>query len=153
MIQSQHSFSTERYYFPDMKKYLLSLNLFAGVALGFVPFVLFPVCEMLKPDGTPMGCYYSGIFITCMGGFIALLTLGVFFTKKFITLYAVSSIVAACLCWLVPNRVIAVGMCGLCGNPEHACRSVTMPAVSVIAVIIVVSCAALLVMNLITGRN
>ena len=136
-----------------MKKSLLLLNLAASVLLMLVPFVLFPVCEMPKPDGTPMGCYYSGIFLTCVGVIITLLTLAVLFAKKFTALYSISSIIAACLCWLVPNKIIVVGLCGLCGNPEHACRSETMPAVSVIAAIIVVSSTALLVMRLITGRN
>ena len=145
--------TNRKVFFPNMKKSLLSLNLVASVALALTPFVLFPICEMLTTDGTHMGCYYSGIFITCMGSLIAFLTLAVFLTRKFIALYAVSSIIAACLCWLVPNKVIVLWMCGLCGNPEHACRASTMPAVSVIAAIIVVLCTALLVINLVTGRN
>ena len=132
-----------------MKKYLLCLNLAAGIALALVPFVLFPVCGTLKPDGTPMGCHYSGIFITCAGVFVALLIL----INKFTALYSVCSIVAAGLCWLVPNKIIVVGMCGLCANPEHACRSATMPTVIVIAAVIIVSSTALLVMRLVTGRS
>ena len=132
-----------------MKKYLLCLNLAAGIALALVPFVLFPVCGTLKPDGTPMGCHYSGIFITCAGILVAILIL----INKFTILYAVCSIVAAGLCLLVPNRAIVVGMCGLCANPEHACRSATMPTVIVIAAVIIVSSTALLVMRLVTGRN
>ena len=135
--------------FPNMKKSVLLLNLAAGIALALVPFVLFPVCGALKPDGTPMGCHYSGIFITCAGVFVALLLL----INKFTALYSVCSIVAASLCWLVPNKVIVVGLCGLCANPEHACRAATMPVVSIVAAVIVIASTALLVMRLVTGRS
>ena len=136
-----------------MRKILLYVNLIAGAVLALSSFVLFPVCEMLKPDGTPMGCYYSGIFITAVGVVIALLTLAVILSRKFMRLYSLCAIIAVSFCLLVPHKIVTLNPCGLCGNPEHACRAVTMPAVSVIVAIIIVCSTALLVFSLVTGRN
>ena len=49
----------------------MMINAALGAHLTLMPFVLFPVCAELKPDGTPMKCWYSGIFITVMGVLIA----------------------------------------------------------------------------------
>ena len=137
----------------NMRKVLLHVNMLSGIVLGLSPFVLFQVCDTLKPDGTPMGCHYSGVFITCMGVLVALLSIAVLLSRKFIASYAVCSAAAASLCWLVPNRIVVVSPCGLCGNPDHACRAVTMPAVGIIAAILIVSSTALLIMGLVTGRS
>ena len=49
------------------QKFLLWLNAALGAVLALTPFVLFPVCTEPRPDGTPMKCWYSGVFITIMG--------------------------------------------------------------------------------------
>ena len=93
-----------------------------SLALVLTPFVIFPVCENLKPDGSHMGCWYSGIFITSMGilififAFLALM-------KKFPVIFSILSGAAAVICWLVPNRIFEIPPCSLCGDFSHACRA------------------------------
>ena len=128
-----------------MRKFILP----AGIILALVPFVIFPVCNSLRPDGSHMGCWYSGIFITVMGAFIVLLSL----PKKFPALRLVISALCALLCWLVPNKIIAVSPFGLCANPEHACRASTMPAVGVLVIVIIAVCVLGLVYDFVMGKK
>lgn len=130
--------------------FLLWLNTVLGVVLALTPFVLFPVCAELKPDGTPMKCWYSGIFITIMGiaavAFALLSILG-----KLPVVFTILSAAAALMCWLVPNGIIGLTgenwACGLCADPSHACRAVTLPALGTLVVaIVIVSVAALIFM-------
>ncbi len=117
------------------QKLLLWLNAGLGAVLALTPFILFPVCAELRPDGTPMKCWYSGIFITVMGvltvGFSLMALWG-----KLPAVFALLSAAAALMCWLVPNGIVTIAgetwACGLCADPNHACRAVTSPALAVI---------------------
>ena len=139
-----------------IQKFLSAVSFISGAILALTPLLLFPVCENLKQDGTHMGCFYSGIFITAMGVLILIFSLLCFF-KKFPAAMNFLSSVSAVMCWLVPNRVINISgkgwTCGLCGSLEHACRASTMPAVGVLIAVIVLVNFAGLIFNFINGNK
>lgn len=120
----------------------------AGILLALVPFVLFPVCDFLRPDGSHMACYFSGIFITIMGVLIAFLSL----PKKFPAARLILVMLCALSCWLVPNKIISVPPFGLCANPEHLCRASTMPVVGVLVIVIVAVCVACIILDFVRGK-
>ncbi|MBR1486086.1 MAG: DUF4418 family protein [Synergistaceae bacterium] len=139
-----------------IQKILSALSFISGAILAMASFILFPVCENLKQDGTRMGCFYSGIFITAMGILILIFSLLCFF-KKFPAAMNFLSSVSAVMSWLVPNRIINLSgenwFCGLCGSLEHACRASTMPAVGVLIAVIVLVNFAGLIFNFINGNK
>ena len=124
-----------------MKKYILISDLILGLLIVCTPFVLFPVCSNMKPDGTRMGCFYSGIFITVMGILIVVFSL-LSLRKKFSVFSVIASACAGLMCWLVPYRIVNLEgngwVCGLCLVEEHACRADTMPAVLVLISVLVI---------------
>ena len=128
-------------------KILRSANVVLGALLALSPFVLFPVCSALRPDGTHMACWYSGLLITAMGAVIVLLSL----MKKAPAVRAVMSCGCALACWFVPNRIIALSPFGLCADPEHACRASMMPAVGVLVIMIAAVCVAGLAADFVRG--
>ena len=133
-------------------KYPLIVNVLLGLAIALTPLVVFPVCSQLKSDGSPMGCYYSGILITILGIIIVLSSLTAILSSRFVMSSLSVSAISALLCWLIPNRIIPVSGISLCGNLEHACRAITMPKVGIfVALVIVVSFAGAIV-NFVTHR-
>lgn len=132
-----------------MKKLFGAVNFLSGLFLSLTPFVLFPVCDTTEKV---MGCYYSGIFITCAGIFIALISLLSLFFSVFTKNFSLVIISAAALsCWLVPNKIIELGPCGLCANPAHPCQASTMPAVEIIIALIFTVCIAGIIFNFVKG--
>ncbi|MCR5347674.1 MAG: DUF4418 family protein [Fretibacterium sp.] len=138
------------------QKFLLGLNAVLGAALALTPFVLFPVCADPKPDGTPMFCWYSGIFITAMGVVVLILSL-LSLRGKLTAFFAVLSAAAALMSWLVPNRTVSIAgtgwACGLCADPTHACRAVTLPALGVLVTAVILVSIAVLLWNFVKGRR
>ena len=120
----------------------------SALALALTPFVLFPVCDSLRPDGTHMACWYSGMLITFAGASILLLSL----PKKLPALRLSLIVLLAVLCWFVPQRIINFPPFGLCAAPEHACRASTMPAVGLIVIMIVAVSVSGLVMSFVKGE-
>ena len=118
-------------------KYYLGLNAFTGLLTALTPFLLFPVCSQVKPDGSHMACYYSGVIIMLLGIVIVLSSLASLLSSRFIMTSLSVSAICALLCWLIPNGSIPVSGAGLCGNMEHACRAVTMPKAGIFAALIV----------------
>ncbi len=121
-----------------------------GALLVLAPSSFAPVCETAV-NGARMSCWYSGAFVAGAGAFILFLALGSLprHLGKLRTLAAFAVIAAASACMLVPTGVIPVAgdgwACGLCGDPAHACRAVTMPFVRwVCALIIALNCLSLL---------
>lgn len=129
------------------QKHFSMLNAFLGLVLALTPFVLFPVCGTPAPDGGPMKCHYSGIFIVAAGLLVvalSLLSLTVVRKRGVFACACILSAGAALLAYTVPERIVSLGdkavwgwECGLCGDIHHACRAVTMPAVSVLVLGIV----------------
>ena len=137
-----------------MKKIFFILNALLGVVLALTPFVLFPVCGPM-PDGKYMMCHYSGIFIAGMGALIVVLSLLALRgsrKRRGMFLSGVLSIAAALLCYLVPMRILVIGdkatmgwECGLCKAADMACRTATMPAVTVlVSALVLVNVVALI---------
>lgn len=138
------------------QKILLWLNAALGAALALTPFILFPVCAEPGPDGTPMKCWYSGIFITVMGVLIAGFAL-MSLRGKLPIVFTVLSAAAALMCWLVPNGIVTLAgegrACGLCADPGHACRAVTLPALGVLVPGVVLVSVFVLILNFVQGRR
>ncbi|PIE53859.1 MAG: hypothetical protein CSA35_09110 [Dethiosulfovibrio peptidovorans] len=139
----------------NRKNFFVLLNVVLGVVLALLPFVLFPVCTKMAPDGNPMKCYYTGIFTVIMGCLVVAIALLVFMAQKKGWLRSWSYIltaVIALVCYMVPHRIIPIGNksvngweCGLCANAHHSCFAVTMPALTkLIIVIVLVNIAALI---------
>ena len=139
-----------------VQKFLLWLNAVLGAALALTPFVLFPVCAELKPDGTPMKCWYSGVFITIMGALIVAFAL-MSLRGKLPIVFTVLSAAAALMSWLVPNGIVTLAgegwACGLCADSAHACRAVTLPALGVLVAVVPLVSAAVLTLNFVQGRR
>ena len=129
-------------------KYTLLINTFLGIILALTPFILFPVCSQTKPDGAFMGCHYSGVLITIMGVIIALMSIAAIFTRIYVMSFIIS-VIAAVSCRLIPDRISGVS---LCGNPEHACRAVTMPKVDILIFLIVIISVAGLIINFVKSK-
>lgn len=111
-----------------------------GLLLALTPKFLFPVCY----DGSYMDCWGAGLFVMLMG-------LVIEFLNWYINLGVpplacnILSLVPALMAILVPYRIIALDSFMLCDDASHACRTSTMPAVIVIASLIIilnVVCAA-----------
>ena len=131
-----------------IKKILLALNFLSALVLMLSPFVLFPVCQELRADGTRMKCFDSGIFITVIAVLILIVLALSFLFNKFPNLSLSFASVLAFACWFVPEKFI-----GLCGNPQHACRAITMPYVGVFAALIVLLSFTGLIFNFIGGKD
>ena len=120
------------------------INIILGSLLALTPFIIFPVCSELKDNGTHMNCFYSGTFITIMGILIIIFSIVNFYWKYsyFSFVNYIMSLLCGVMCWLVPNKIIEISgenwLCSLCGNPEHACRAVTMPVIYVIVILIII---------------
>ncbi len=130
-----------------IKKVFLWAGLVLSVVLGLTPHVLAPVCQMSRPDGTPMMCYYSAIFIAVIAGVAALISLIAILTKKKVWNYTsyIFVFLSGVLSYLVPNRIIPIGdktvagwEFGLCRNAQMACREHTMPLITILMVLMIV---------------
>ena len=129
-------------------RYTIILDAVLGLCLALIPFVLFPVCEV---KDSPMGCFYSGVFITVMGMLVIAFSL-LALRKKFRSLSVILAGSCAILSWLVPNRIITFSLCSLCADPSHACRASAMPAAGIIIAAIVILSSAALILDFIGGR-
>lgn len=132
------------------------IHLVLGIALALTPFVSFPVCTKLMKNGKPMPCYYSGQLIVAIGIGIAIFALlGWLLKKKWVsTIVYVISLLAAALAYMIPKRIIEVGhmeidgwQCGLCKSPDMSCNVQTMPAVTVLVLLLILSCVLALMIN------
>ena len=139
-----------------MRKFLVLANVAFGAVLALTPFVLFPVCAEPRPDGTPMACWYSGVFITAMGALVLIFSV-LSLRGKFPSVFAFLSAAAALMSWLVPNRLVMLAgegwACGLCADTSHSCRAVTLPALGVLVAASVLVSAAVLILTFIQGRR
>lgn len=126
------------------KKIILPVSL----VLALTPFVLFPVCDSLKADGTHMACWYSGLLITAMGVLIFALSL----LKGHTAVRTGASIVSALACWFIPNRIITLQPFGLCAASDHACRASTMPVVGIIVIVIIAVSVSGLIVSFVKGE-
>lgn len=147
-----------------MKKKVFSmLNALLGLLLALTPFVLFPVCGTPAPDGSPMRCHYSGLFIVAMGGLILAAAVPALRAKgraRFFRLSCILSAGAGLLAYLVPVGIVPLGNkalwgweCGLCGDVHHACRAVTLPAVGGLAAAVVLVNVLALIWDFVGGER
>ena len=127
---------------------LRKITAIAGIILAMTPFLIFPVCDTLRPDGSHMSCWYSGVLITVSGALIFIMQ----FVKKFPALRLIITLCLAVSCWLVPQRIIDVAPFGLCANIEHSCRAVMIPSAGVIVIAIAAVSIAELVMIFVRGK-
>ena len=130
------------------QKFISTVNSLLGLSMALTPFLLFPVCDSLRPDGSHMACWYSGVLVSIMGVCIFLLSL----PGKFKAIRTVLSSCCALACWFVPNKIIAIQPFGLCGVSDHACRASTMPVVGVIVILVVAVNVSSLAVNFVKGE-
>lgn len=116
-----------------MKKRLFeSLAFVLVVILYLVPNYIAPICSKLKPDGNPMGCYYSGNFVMKLAVFIFVINLVMFLVAKYSfgkyirILGSLVNIVISALVYMVPHRIISlnneIGVpYRFCGKPKMEC--------------------------------
>ncbi|MBQ3396722.1 MAG: DUF4418 family protein [Synergistaceae bacterium] len=117
-----------------MKKYIIPyVNMLLGQVLVLTPSFLFSVCY----SGSYMDCWSAGFFIMIMGISVEMLSLYALYCPYSCVFNFLSSL-AALMSILVPYRVIAVRTFRLCDDASHACRTSTMPAVIVIASLIII---------------
>ena len=139
-----------------LQKIFSILNSVLGLLISLIPFILFPVCENLKPDGNHMNCFYSGIFITSMGILILIFSI-LSLSKKFSFISKIISAISALMCWLVPNEIIRLEiksrLCGLCGNVNHACRANTMPTIGFLISLVIFIIILSLTLKFVKGDN
>ena len=86
-----------------LQKVFVWANIVLGIILALTLFVLFPVCQSLKIDGSNMNCFYSGIFVTVLGVSIA--------AFSFVKCRVISAMLSSCAgiaCWFVPNGVFTL---------------------------------------------
>ncbi len=131
------------------------INLIVGIILVATPFLLFPVCTKLMPNGHHMMCFYTGKFFMLMGVIIIITNLIAIKlnTKMVYMLIHLVTLIVAALCYLIPYRIISIGdktvngwQLSLCKtNMGMSCRTTTMPAVHImIAVLMTVSIIGLI---------
>ena len=126
-------------------KFLNFLILISGVTLALTPFILFPVCEGLKSDGSRMICFNSAILITISGALIALSALINFkFKNIFIALIALAS-------FIIPvNNFFNFG---LCGSLDHDCQAVMMPKAGMLIALIILISFINLILNFLSSER
>lgn len=126
-------------------KGLPAVILILAVVLALSPFHLFPVCTHLMANGKPMSCYYSAWFLIGAAAAIGLFSLAMFLIEKKLwrNIGFIAILALAVLGYIVPNRMIEIGhmklqgwQIGLCMSPDMACRTTTMPAVTVLLMLI-----------------
>ena len=117
-----------------VKKHIIPyVNMLLGQVLVLTPSFLFSVCY----SGSYMDCWSAGFFIMIMGISVEMLSLYALYCPYSCVFNFLSSL-AALMSILVPYRVIAVRTFRLCDDASHACRTSTMPAVIVIASLIII---------------
>lgn len=140
-----------------MKKNLIELiSLLLSVVLFLVPKYIAPVC-MPNPDGTHMGCFYSGNLIMKFSVFLFIINLSMilssrYFFGKFIKIIgSIANIVISALVYMVPHGI--VHMENEIGKPYGICHMHTMECHThhtfEIATIIAALIAVMMVINLI----
>ncbi|MDO5695539.1 MAG: DUF4418 family protein [Eubacteriales bacterium] len=129
-----------------MKNKIISvLLLIAGIAMTAIP--LNTDCAAhghFMKNGQPMGCHYSAIGLTILGGVVIVAALLAIFIKNrgvSIVMYLLAA-VAAVLGYLIPRGIIKIGngvpmkeggwMCGVCKSPDMACHQSMMPIMNIV---------------------
>ena len=116
-----------------MNRIFALLHAALGLLLALTPFVLWPVCDRLTPDGGHMACYYSGLMAVCLGASVVALD-ALYVLSRSRAARLVSCVVALVVPALM--HALAIGALrisgdgwaiGLCGMDTMACRAVTVP--------------------------
>lgn len=134
-----------------------------ALVLGLSPFHLFPVCTELMANGRHMSCYYSAWLIVGIAVAIGIISLATIRWNNKIGKNISYLIILglAILGYALPKRMIAVGhmklqgwQIGLCMSPDMACQRTTMPAVTILLLVIGLLAIEGLVLNfLVEDKN
>ena len=125
------------------QKFVTLVSPILALLLTLTPSFLFPVCHY----DSYMECYYAGGFVMMMG-----LGIGMFSWHVSLgfssSVFNVLSSIAALMAILVPYRIIELDkIFSLCDDASHACRTSTMPAVIVIASLIIILNMSCIIIN------
>lgn len=124
------------------QKFVTLVSPILALLLTLTPSFLFPVCHY----DSYMECYYAGGFVMMMGIGIGMFSwhVSLGFSSS---VFNVLSSIAALMAILVPYRIITLDSFRLCDDTSHACRSSTMPAVIVIASLIIILNMSCIIIN------
>lgn len=114
-------------------KIMASIFTIFGALIAFGPTYLFKVCEGLKEDGTPMKCHYMAQAQLGIGLVIVVAGILLFLVKSNES-KVMLSIMTACLdivAFLTLHSFI-----GVCKTPTMPCVALTMPALTIIMVLL-----------------
>ncbi len=114
------------------KRFFEIIGMLLAVVLYLVPYQIAPICSKLKPDGNPMGCYFSASFTMRLAVFIFAINLVMFLVAKYSfgkyirILGSIVSIVIAALVYMVPHRIVSINNAlgvpyRFCGKPKMEC--------------------------------
>ncbi len=87
------------------------ISIIISLVITLTPFVLFPVCSGLLPNGSHMKCYYTGIFVTALGAVMTLVLITNLFMKKKVFSYIsyTVAIIISSFMYMAPHQVIKLG--------------------------------------------
>ncbi len=127
-----------------------------GAIVIFAPNYLFPMCTKLRPDGTPMSCYYTARLIMPLGMVLVATNIFAFMKrkKKVYYLSALVSLIVGFVGYALPNRIIPVGnmktmgwQIGYCMKEMMQCNHTLKPALNMIMPLVMLISVALLITN------
>ncbi len=127
-----------------------------GVVVALAPHFIFPICSKLRPDGTPMSCYYTAKLVIPLGALLVAVNIFAFLKQKKAIYYlsALVSLVVGFVGYALPNRIIAVGnmktmgwQIGYCMKEMMQCNHTIKPAFNMIMPLIMVISIVLLITN------
>ncbi len=143
----------------NIRKILALALAVLGVIIALAPHQLFPICSKLRPDGTPMSCFYTAKLVLPLG--IVLAVFGAFaFWKNKKSVYYLSSVVAIVVGFVgyaLPNRIIPIGsmktmgwQIGYCMKETMICNATIKPALNIIMPLVLLLGIGLIIMNMLS---
>ncbi len=116
-----------------MKNRVVSGILFfvTGVLLAIGPYTIFPVCRssmmLMRCQSTAKAELIAGVLIALIGAVVALIR-----PWRVRFFLSVAEVFLGILALLFPNALI-----GVCANTHMTCRALTLPAVSVLGILLI----------------
>ncbi len=127
-----------------------------GIVFILTPYLLFPVCNIPAPDGSPMKCAYTAKLIIAVGIIILIVNLLAILKRKksYHNFAYIITAIAAFVNYALPKQLIKVGNkktmgweIGLCAKADHGCNLHTLPALEILTPIIILTAVIALVLN------
>ncbi len=87
------------------------VSIIISLVITLTPFLLFPVCSGLLPNGSHMKCHYTGIFVTILGSVMTIILIINLLMKKKIFSYIsyTVAIIITSFMYMAPHQIIKLG--------------------------------------------